>query len=91
MDHRINKFRGTRNSGTAESSHVSRTGFPPFHGPAFLRGLLFHMVVPEGLSFQKANWLLPSSPTCSQAESHSKEPGSGAAALENLLGFLLIQ
>ena len=56
MVHILDKFRGRRSSGAAESWGVNRTGFPPFLGPAFLCGLLFHTVVPEGLSFQVASW-----------------------------------
>lgn len=51
----IHTFKGRRNSGTAGSSDMNRTGFSPFPASAFLCGLLFHMVASGGLSFQMTN------------------------------------
>ena len=63
----IHKFKGRRNSGTAGSSDMNRTGLSPFPASAFLCGLLFHMVASGGLSFQMTNWPLSSSLTSNQA------------------------
>lgn len=93
MIHIINKFRGRRNSGTAGSRDRNRTGFSPLLGSAFLCGFLFHMVAPDGLSFQMTNWPLRSSLTSHQArvpQERARVFGSGSRKPPGLLAAQIV-